>query len=187
MVSRNASHGYSLYELIMTVGVVVLVMSLGVPSFGRILAEHRLRVGIDTLFHAIHLARKESVLRRREVTLCPSADGRNCAAGFDWSEGFIMFVNLDRDSPAERDSDEPLLRRFSTSSHNEVVANRRSFSFRTTALRATNGTFILCDKARRGAARALIVSYTGRPRVSRIERSGNPHTCPDYVKLSGRL
>ncbi len=182
MASRQKAGGFSLYELIITIGVVALVMSLGVPSFGRMLANHRLKVEVDALFHAVHLARKESVVRRRAVTLCPSSDGQDCVPGFDWSDGWILFVNLDRDAPATRDAGEPLLQRFSVSSHNQVTANRRSFSFRTTALRATNGTFILCDKARRAAPRALIVSYTGRPRVSRIDRSGNPYTCPDYVK-----
>ncbi len=179
MLIRHAAGGYSQYELIITIGLVALVMSLGVPSFGRMLADHRLRVGVDALFHAVHLARKESVVRRRAVTLCPSRDGQNCEPGFDWSDGWIMFVNLDRDTPAVRDSDEPLLQRFSGTLHNQVVANRRSFSFRTTTLRATNGTVIFCDKARRAAARALVVSYTGRPRVSRIDRSGNPYKCAD--------
>lgn len=187
MHGRLMAGGYSLYELIGTVGLVALVLSLGVPSFGRIVAEHRLKVEVDVLFHAIHLARKESIVRRREVTLCPSANGRDCLPGFDWSEGFIMFVNLDRDGPAERDPDEPVIQRYSTSSHNLILANRRSFSFRTTALRATNGTFTLCDKARRGAARRLIVSYTGRPRVSLIGRDRNPRQCSDYVKLTSRL
>ncbi len=177
MLIRRATGGYSLYELIITIGLVALVMSLGVPSFGKILANHRLKVEVDALFHAVHLARKESVMRRRAVTLCPSLDGQNCEPQFDWSDGWIMFVNLDRDVPATRDSDEPLLQRFSGILHNEVTANRRSFSFRTTALRATNGTFIFCDKARRGATRALVVSYTGRPRVSRIDRSGKPYKC----------
>ena len=177
MVIRRAAGGYSLYELIITIGLIALVMSLGLPSFGKILANHRLKAEVDALFHAVHLARKESVVRRRAVTLCPSPDGQNCEPGFDWSDGWIMFVNLDRDVPATRDSDEPVLQRFSGILHNEVTANRRSFSFRTTALRATNGTFIFCDKARRAEVRALIVSYTGRPRVSRIDRSGKPYKC----------
>ncbi len=182
MVIRRTAGGYSLYELIITIGMVALVMSLGVPSFGRMLADQRLKVEVDAIFHAVHLARKESVVRRRAVTLCPSPDGQNCEPGFDWSYGWIMFVNLDRDAPAARDVDEPVLQQYSVSSHNQVVANRGSFSFRTTALRATNGTFIFCDKARRAAPRALVVSYTGRPRVSRIDRHGKPYKCPDYVK-----
>jgi type IV fimbrial biogenesis protein FimT len=179
MLIRRATGGYSLYELIITIGLVALVVSLGLPSFGNILANHRLKAEVDALFHAVHLARKESVVRRRAVTLCPSLDGQNCEPQFDWSDGWIMFVNLDRDTPAVRDFDEPVLQRFSGIPHNKVTANRRSFSFRTTALRATNGTFIFCDKARRGATRALIVSYTGRPRVSRIDRTGKPYKCAD--------
>jgi type IV fimbrial biogenesis protein FimT len=179
MPFRPGTNGYSLYELIITVAVVAVVMTLGVPSFGKMVADHRLKVEVDALFHAIHLARKESIVRRRAVTLCPSADGRNCVQGFDWSSGWIMFVNLDRDAPARRDLGEPMLQQFSVSLHNEVVANRRSFSFRTTALRATNGTFIFCDKARRAVPRALIVSYTGRPRVSRTDTRGRPYECAD--------
>ncbi len=179
--------GYSLYELIGTVAVVALVLSLGLPSFGRIVAEHRLRVEVDALFHAIHLARKESIVRRREVTLCPSDDGEHCTTGPDWSEGFILFANHDRDAPAQRDAGEPLIRRYTTSSHNLISANRSRFSFRTTSLRATNGTFILCDKTRRAAARALIVSYTGRPRVRRFSRHESQRHCPDYVKLTSSL
>jgi len=178
-VIRQNSSGYSLYELIITIGLVALVMSLGLPSFGNILANHRLKAEVDALFHAVHLARKESVMRRRAVTLCPSLDGQNCEPQFDWSDGWIMFVNLDRDTPAVRDSDEPLLQRYSGISHNKVTANRRSFSFRTTALRATNGTFIFCDKARQAAPRALIVSYTGRPRVARQNPRGQPYECAD--------
>ncbi len=179
MVIRRVTGGYSLYELIITISLVALIMTLGVPSFGKMLADHRLRVEVDALFHAVHLARNESILRRRAVTLCPSRDGETCNPGFDWSVGWIMFVNLDRDMPASRDSGEPVLQRFSVSLHNEVVANRNSFSFRTTALRATNGTFIFCDKARRAAPRALIISYTGRPRTSRIDRRGNAYQCVD--------
>jgi type IV fimbrial biogenesis protein FimT len=187
MMIRRDAGGYSLYELIITVAIAALVMSLGVPSLGKMLADHRLKVEVDAIFHAVHLARKESVVRRREVTLCPSRDGRNCTGGFDWSAGWIVFVNLDRDAPATRDADEPLLQRFSASSHNQVTANRRNFSFRTTVLRATNGTFIFCDRARRASPRALIVSYTGRPRVSRIDRSGKPYICADYVKSTDRF
>ena len=184
MAIRHRTGGYSLYELLITVGIAALVLSLGVPSLGKMLAEHRLKIEVDAIFHAVHLARKESIVRRREVTLCPSRDGRNCSGGFDWSAGWIVFVNLDRDAPATRDAEEPLLRRISVNLHNQVTANRRNFSFRTTALRATNGTFLFCDKARRASLRALIVSYTGRPRVSRIDRNGKTYICPDYVKFS---
>ena len=179
MLLRRPVKGYSLYELIITTTVVSIVVTLGVPSFGKMVADHRLKAEVDALFHAVHLARKESVLRRRAVTLCPSSDGLNCRPGRDWSVGWMMFINLDRDLPATRDQDEPVLQIHAVSRHNQVTANRESFSFRTTELRATNGTLIFCDKARRAGSRALVVSYTGRPRVTRNDRRGKPYECPE--------
>ena len=109
MLMRRLIDGYSLYELLITTLVVSIVVSLGVSSFGKMVADHRLRTEVDALFHAVHLARKESISWRRAVTLCPTPDGRSCQAGKDWSQGWMMFVNLDRDRPATRDQDEPVL------------------------------------------------------------------------------
>jgi len=83
----------------MTLGLVGIVLTLGVPSFADLVANHRLRVEVDRLFHAVHLARKESVVRRRVMTLCPSSDGLDCVPGGDWAGGWMLFVNRDRDLP----------------------------------------------------------------------------------------
>ena len=176
---RRAARGYSLYELIMTLAIVALVLTLGLPSFGGIVANHRLRVEVDALFHAIHLARKESVVRRRVVTICPSRDGQACDRTFDWSAGWIMFVNNDRDRQARRDTDEPLLQAHRVRASTRIAANRMSFTLRSIELRATNGTLVFCDQAGRAEPRALVVSYTGRPRVARKNRRGRPYSCTD--------
>lgn len=173
----RTSFGYSLYELLMTLALFATVIALAVPSFGAIVANHRLRTEVDHLFHAVHHARKESVVRRRVVTLCPTADGQIC--GVDWSAGWMMFVNIDRDWPAVREADEPVIKWIRTQPENRIVANRRSFSLRSVDLRATNGTLIFCDRAARARPRALVISYTGRPRVAYEDRRGQPYTCPD--------
>jgi len=163
----------------MTLGLLTIVLTLGVPSFGNIVVNQRLMSQTNALFHAVHLARKESVVRRRVVSLCPTVDGNTCTSGSDWSGGWMMFVNLDRDWPAVRDQNEPILKRYQTSGSVRIMANRRSFSLRSTALRATNGTVIFCDPAGRGTARALIISYTGRPRVAYKTGRGKGYQCAD--------
>jgi len=97
MKKRRHIKGYSLYELIMTLGLAGLILTLGLPSFGNITANNRLTTEVNAVFHAIHLARKDSVVRRRVVSICPSADGQSCDPGMDWSDGWMTFVNLDRD------------------------------------------------------------------------------------------
>ena len=169
--------GYSLFELVGTVALAGIVLTLGVPSLGRIAADARLRVHVDALFHAIHLARKESVVRRRVMTICPTADGVQCAD--DWVDGWMLFANLDRDRPAHRDVNEPVVRLGLIHDSVKIAANRRSFTLRSTQLRATNGTIVVCDRRGRARPRALVVSYTGRPRVAYESPRDIPYQCPD--------
>lgn len=179
MEKQPYNRGYSLYELVMTLGLAGLLLTVGLPSFGNIAANNRLGTEVNALFHDIHLARKDSIVRRRVVTICPSTDGQTCAAGMDWSTGWMTFVNIDRDWPAVRDANEPILRWMQVNPANRISANRRSFSLRSTDLRATNGTLVFCDRSGRATPRALVVSYTGRPRVAYKDRRGNPYKCAD--------
>jgi type IV fimbrial biogenesis protein FimT len=171
--------GYSLYELLMTLALVALVLTIGLPSFGSLAADKRLRVETNALFHAVHLARKSSIVRRRVVSLCPSIDGESCNPGYDWSDGWIMFANVDRDDPPQVDDNEPILRRHAVDNTVRIVANRRGFTLRSTELRATNGTLIFCDRGGRARPRALVVSYTGRPRITMTDSRGDAYQCPD--------
>ncbi len=171
--------GYSLFELLMTLLLAALLMTLGLPSFGNIMADHRLRVELNALFHNVHLARKESIARRRAVTICPSLNGDSCDPGNNWSAGWIRFVNTDRDEPPVRDPGEPLLYRHEVADQTRITANRRGFTLRTTVLRATNGTLVFCDRENRVEPRALVISYTGRPRAARQDRRGRAYACAD--------
>ena len=127
MRNRLKTGGYSLLELVMTLTLFALILTLGVPSFGAIIANHRLRVEVDALFHAVHVARKESIMRRRVVTICPTDDGLVCRPGSDWSGGWMMFVNFDHNWPAVREAGEPVIKWFKTHPDNQIVGNRRSF------------------------------------------------------------
>ena len=179
MHQQTQFHGYSLYELLMTLGLVSLILTLGLPSFAGIVAANRLRTEVNAIFHAIHLARKDSIVRRRVVSICPTLNGQACEPGQAWSNGWMTFVNIDRDWPAVRDSNEPVLRWHQVDSAIRISANRSGFSLRSTDLRATNGTLVFCDRAARAAPRAVVVSYTGRPRVAYKNRRGQSYACAD--------
>lgn len=174
---RRPDAGFTLYELLMTLALVAVIVAVGLPSFGSLLANSRLRAESNALFDSIYLARKESIVRRRAVTLCPSQDGLSCDAANDWSAGWIRFVNSDRDDPPVRDDDEAILHYHRVEPGVVIAANRRGFTLRATELRATNGTLVVCDPAGRAEARAVVVSYTGRPRVSRQDSAGNAYRC----------
>ncbi len=171
--------GVTLYELLMTLTLIAVLVGAGIPSFAEMGARNRLRTEINALFHAIHLARKESIMRHSVVSICPTFDGLTCQPGYDWSSGWIMFNNRDRDEPPLIDPGEPVLQVHTASKQVRITANRRGFTLRATQKRATNGTIVVCDRAGRVAPRALVVSYTGRPRVALENPRGEAYRCAD--------
>ncbi len=171
--------GTTLYELLMTLLLVAIIAGLALPSFATSIARQRQRVEIDALFHAVHVARKESIMRRRVVSLCPSTGGLRCSGSTDWSAGWILFANHDRDDPPEIDAGEPLLSVHRAGDSIRITANRRGFTLRSTEQRATNGTLVFCDTEGRIPPKALVVSYTGRPRVADRSASGRAYACAD--------
>ncbi len=176
---RRRTCGYSLYELLLTTALMATLLAVGIPSFSTLEARQLQRIEIDALFHAIHVARKESIMRRRVVSICPSLDGQSCAPDTDWSAGWIMFENTDRDSPPHIDTGEPVLQYHDVAPGVIIKANRHGFTLRATFLRATNGTFVVCDRRKRIPAKGLVVSYTGRPRVALAKTNGDPYSCTD--------
>ena len=173
------ARGYSLLELLMTISLAALILTLGLPSFADLAARQKQTVEINALFHAVHLARKESIMRKKVVSLCPSFDGRSCTPGRDWSGGFLMFQNTDRDEPPQVDDGEPVLYGHQAGETVKIAANRRGFTLRATVKRATNGTIVVCDRAERIPPKALVISHTGRPRVALKTPRGEPYSCAD--------
>jgi type IV fimbrial biogenesis protein FimT len=177
--SDRSCRGHTLFELLLTLTIASVVLVVALPSVGAMVARSRQSAEINALFHAVHLARKESIMRRRVVSLCPSVDGRQCQPGHDWSGGWLMFENQDGDEPPMVDGGEAILGIHTTHDSVRIVANRRGFTLRATFLRATNGTFVICDRAARIPPKALVVSYTGRPRVAFETSSGASYACAD--------
>jgi type IV fimbrial biogenesis protein FimT len=176
---QRTNLGFTLFELLMTVALAAIILTIGLPSFSNTLARNRQNIEINALFHAIHLAREESIRRREVMTVCASSDQRTCSGGLDWSAGWILFNNTDRDSPPQVDPGEAVVMAHRVDASVRVSANRRAFTFRATYRRATNGTLVFCERNDRIPARALVVSYTGRPRVAATTPNGTPHSCAD--------
>lgn len=176
---HGCCRGFTLFELLMTVALAAVVLTIGLPSFSKTIAKNRQHVEINALFHAIHLARKESIRRREVMSLCPSRDLQTCSGEHDWSPGWLLFNNSDQDSPPQVDAGETIITARRADDRLRITANRAGFTLRATHRRATNGTLVVCDRAARVPPKALVVSYTGRPRVATARPDGTPYACAD--------
>ncbi len=90
--------------------LVATTLAWGVPSFGALARDAARTSEVNQFVQAVYLARSEAIKRNGVVSLCPSRNGTTCTPSAQWTTGWLIFVNLDRDSPAARDADEPLLR-----------------------------------------------------------------------------
>jgi type IV fimbrial biogenesis protein FimT len=170
--------GFTLLELIVSVTIVATLLAWGIPGFRELRQNAERTREVNQFVQAIYLARSEAIKRNGVVSLCPSVDGEFCGPpGTAWQSGWIVFVNLDRDSPALRDPGEELLRVYEAWPNGDVVANRATLSFRPFGQMGVNGTFAFCDERGTVAARAVIISRTGRPRTSARNASGQPLVC----------
>jgi len=172
------ARGFTLWELLCSLVVSGLLLGLGVPSFHRFLLDGRRTADVNAFVLAVQVARTEAAKRGEAVVLCPSRDGRRCANDEKaYGAGWIVFYDRDSKSPPQRLDTEPLIFGHRPELFGSIVGNRPYFDFRPVMRRSTNGTLVFCDERGPPAARAVIVSYSGRPRVDTVAADGTRLVC----------
>jgi type IV fimbrial biogenesis protein FimT len=166
-----------LWELLCGLAVAGTLTGLGVPALHNVLLNARQAADMNAFFTSVQLARSEAFKRARPVVLCKTADTRTCGGReIGYEAGWMVFVNEDGIVPPTRGDAEPLLTQWVPRTLT-IRANRALFEFRPFRRRSTNGTITFCDPRGPASARAVIVSYTGRPRVSVRGPGNRPLVC----------
>lgn len=170
--------GLTLIELLLVLAVAGILAMVALPALQDFIARNARTVAVNRFVLAIQYARSESVKRVAQVSVCKSRDGRQCGGSeTSWAEGWLVFVNRDRDWPPRRDPGEPVLRVFGPLPAGlSATANRPAFTLRPLGRYSTNGTLTVCA-AGGTAPRAVIVSVTGRPRTSSQRPDGSALSC----------
>lgn len=71
MLKRDG--GFTLIELLITMVILVIIATVAIPGFGRLIESNRLMTGTNLLASSIKLARAEAIKRGTNVTF--STDG----------------------------------------------------------------------------------------------------------------
>jgi len=170
--------GFTLWELLCSVSVAAVVLGLGAPAMQNIVLDARLSATVRSFVSAVQFARAEAAKRGRGVILCQSSDQRRCSGATDYASGWIV-VASDPQGPLERAPGDDVLRVDAPRLAGSILANRTAFEFRPHLKRSTNGTLTFCDRRGAAYARAVVVSYTGRPRITSQGPGQRPISCPE--------
>lgn len=177
---RAPARGLTLVELLATLAVLVISLTLIVPGWAMLSERSQLTAAANRLLGNLAFARSAAVTRSQAVSLCPSVDGSACSGDpFGWHHGYIVFE--DRDADRSRSDDEPLLQ--------VVAAERPPLRLHTSkgrpAIRfqpdgaawGTNATFRVCVGESSAGNRAVVLLGTGRARVDRVAPGNRPVSC----------
>ena len=93
----SLSRGFTLVELVITLAVAGVLVSLAVPSFTQFVKNNRLITQANDLVTALNVARSEAIRRGNRVTLCKSSNQVSCAGSGSWDQGWIVFVDVNDD------------------------------------------------------------------------------------------
>ena len=97
--SFRTQRGLTLVELMVTLAVLAILVTVGVPQFQSVIQGNRAISSANELLGTLQLARSESVKRGRDVLICPSSDQDTCTGNTDWSVGWIVVDTTDPSEP----------------------------------------------------------------------------------------
>lgn len=93
----SRSRGFTLIELMITIAVLAIVVTVAVPSFRNIIISNSVSFDRDEFFSLVAFARSEAIKRGTAVTVCKSADGASCDDSLSWEDGWLLFHDADGD------------------------------------------------------------------------------------------
>ncbi|MCP5132162.1 MAG: GspH/FimT family pseudopilin [Gammaproteobacteria bacterium] len=96
----NRKCGFTLLELIMTLAIAAIVITLGVPGFQEVIRNNRITAQTNELITALNLARSEAIKRGVPVTMCKTSYSVTatspptaCNTSADWQQGWIIYAD----------------------------------------------------------------------------------------------
>jgi type IV fimbrial biogenesis protein FimT len=93
--ARHLRSGFSLIELMVTLAVSAVLITVSIPSFQSLIQRNRIASQVNSFVGDLQFARSEAIKRGLPVSLCTSSDGATCLGANTWHQGWIVFSDLD--------------------------------------------------------------------------------------------
>jgi type IV fimbrial biogenesis protein FimT len=83
MIRKPQNDGFTLLELMVTIAVIAIIVTIGIPSFQALIDRNRLRGATENLFVDLNFARSESIKQNRRVAVYFSEPSASWCYGID--------------------------------------------------------------------------------------------------------
>ncbi|BBB27729.1 GspH/FimT family pseudopilin [Amphritea japonica] len=155
--------GFSLIELMIVLSILVILLTIGVPSLVGFVRSQKLESAVQLFKDGYSQARYEAVSRQETIHICPLNNVTN-RCGNNWDRGMLTFNDLNGDSQFDPAVDR-LLRQSAFPEGVGIVWNQIGFlKIGASGGINKNGTFIIQVRGDSYSKR-LVISPTGRIRI----------------------
>ena len=186
---KKTLRGFTLIELMITISLAAILVTVGVPSFNGLIERNQLTSNINQFVSSLSVARSEAIKRKEIVALCASADGETCSPGSGFENGWIIYVESVAPRNVRDVNNEDLIWVQEALPNGITLTNdssSNSFLYRSTG-RISGGAarVVLCKDAQTDKARALTINTTGRVHQAEMSANGIPIVSGNEIEDCG--
>lgn len=166
--------GFTLIELMVTIAVLGILLSIGIPSYQNMVLNSRITAQANQVITALNYARSEAVKRAAPATVCSTNGGAACAGSTNWSTGWLVFADANGNGVVN--AGETVLRVWPALNTGNTLNTGKDLRVTFAAsgfATGFNDTFRLCDKRGTAEARSIVINSMGRSYVEK-----GTATCP---------
>lgn len=167
--------GLTLIELLVTIVILAILLSIAVPNFITFVQNSRLVGQTNDLVTSLNYARSEAIKRGVRVSVCSRLDNTTCsgAAIFNWNTGWLVFVNPNNNAVADAGETVLQVRQPLENGNTLRTAGIQRVTYQNSGFSGNADTFRLCDSRGTASGRAIVVSLQGR-----VSTSTGTTACP---------
>lgn len=168
-MSKSFHSGFTLIELMVTLAVAAILLTVGVPSFQQLIRSNRLSTNTNEFVATLNLARSEAVKRGILVTVRKT--------NTNWEGGWQIFTDniSDGGTVGTKDGNDETLRVSAGLPVGYTLRGNNNFTnyiaFKSSGQSNNTGSFAICDNTDGNAlpepytSRLLIIDSVGRIRA----------------------
>lgn len=161
--------GFTLIELMITLGIAGILFGIALPNFSSVMLNAA-RTNVTNEFAlAMTYARTEAVKRGMTVTVCSRSTDTACSAGANWDKGWLVFVDVNGNGSVDNPgvTDQILkVHEALPGNHSLRAGTLPRVSFKNTGFSpGFSDTFRLCDIRGASQGKSIAVSLQGRLRT----------------------
>ena len=161
--------GLTLIELLITLALAAILLTLGVPAFSGTLERTRVATTMHQVSADLAMARSTAIMRRSQIVVCPRTPDNHCRSDNDWSHGWMVFT--DDDGNRQPDEDGHIVRVTDPPAHRSLAidSTRRFLRYQRDGRSAhSNQTVRVCSGEH--LAGTVVLNNLGRVRSARPAR-----------------